>query len=330
MSISDFFFRLVCPFLGCLLATATFAAPIAELRHALLYEKSLGSLNPRPWALMTGNCLGWSAYAYYTRDPFILAANLPGLVLSLWLNAGAAKLQYRQMTSATSVATHIHRPTTSISTGQEEYEPIRADQNTSSHHSKGSSWVESDRDPSDLDGIPQNGYPSDLLWTPQELLWLRIVLFWSVILVYVGWIHSPSFGDDGSASTTPAGIVGFVVNLNLVFFYGAPLQTMKEILRLGHSDSIHTGSMIMTCANSAFWCLYGLALQDLIVILPNAIGLCLGLAQVVLCLYYPKQRMQQQSELSFSDHSVPETEIQGLGQGDDGNAGSAVLEMVAA
>lgn len=64
-----------------------------DLREAL-QKGRLGSLNPVPWAVMTGNCLGWAAYGYYTKDPFVLASNMPGLVLSFWLNSGAAKLQY--------------------------------------------------------------------------------------------------------------------------------------------------------------------------------------------------------------------------------------------
>jgi hypothetical protein len=43
---------------------------------------------------MTGNCFGWLAYAYYSRDPFVLASNIPGIIVSFWLNSGASKLQY--------------------------------------------------------------------------------------------------------------------------------------------------------------------------------------------------------------------------------------------
>ena len=43
---------------------------------------------------MTGNCFGWLAYAYYSGDPFVLASNIPGIIVSFWLNAGASKLQY--------------------------------------------------------------------------------------------------------------------------------------------------------------------------------------------------------------------------------------------
>jgi hypothetical protein len=49
---------------------------------------------------MTGNCLGWVVYAYYTKDPFVLGSNVPGLILSFWLNSGAAKLQYFELTTA--------------------------------------------------------------------------------------------------------------------------------------------------------------------------------------------------------------------------------------
>ena len=72
------------------------AAPVYDLREALKRGR-LGNLNPVPWAVMTGNCLGWAAYGYYTKDPFVLASNMPGLVLSFWLNSGAAKLQYYEI-----------------------------------------------------------------------------------------------------------------------------------------------------------------------------------------------------------------------------------------
>eukprot|EP00532_Pseudo-nitzschia_australis_P018930 CAMPEP_0168298592 /NCGR_PEP_ID=MMETSP0142_2-20121227/23127_1 /TAXON_ID=44445 /ORGANISM="Pseudo-nitzschia australis, Strain 10249 10 AB" /LENGTH=131 /DNA_ID=CAMNT_0008248019 /DNA_START=45 /DNA_END=436 /DNA_ORIENTATION=+ len=93
MDWQEIIFEYVCPIGGCLLASSVFAAPINDLNHALR-RGSLGSLNTTPWAVMTGNCLGWCAYAYYTADPFVLASNLPGLILSLWLNIGACKLQY--------------------------------------------------------------------------------------------------------------------------------------------------------------------------------------------------------------------------------------------
>lgn len=59
-----------------------------------LKGKTIGDLNPVPWGLMSGNCLGWLIYAYYSRDPFILVSNIGGILVSFWLNLGASKLQY--------------------------------------------------------------------------------------------------------------------------------------------------------------------------------------------------------------------------------------------
>jgi len=252
------FFHLICPCMGCLVATATFAAPIADLRLALL-RQSLGDLNPRPWAVMTGNCLGWCAYAYYIHNPFILASNIPGLILSMWLNAGAAKLEYRQMTathhssSTSGMGGESHRPTVLLNAHEpnEESEPI--------------------------DCVVVQ-VPFSPVFTPQEIWWLRVLILWSVILVWVGWLF-----PGPNAPTT----VGILVNLNLIFFYAAPLQTIRHVLQSGNSNSIHGPTMMMVCANASFWFLYGVALGDPIVMLPNAIGLTLGLVQVALRVIYP-------------------------------------------
>jgi hypothetical protein len=84
---TDIVFGYVCPSLGCIMAAAMFAgtvndtdpwfflknstkqtvwlmsfvsfsfiAPVNDLRQALI-DGNLGSLNPLPWAFMTGNCV---------------------------------------------------------------------------------------------------------------------------------------------------------------------------------------------------------------------------------------------------------------------------------
>lgn len=251
------FFHLVCPCMGCLVATATFAAPIADLRVALL-RQSLGDLNPRPWAIMTGNCLGWCAYAYYIHNPFILASNIPGLILSMWLNTGAAKLEYRQMTATPSTTNGAsHRPTVLL----QAHDPD-----------------DPKDDPYESESIDCVApVPFSPVFTPQEIWWLRILILWTVTLVGVGWVF------PGHEAAT----VGILVNLNLIFFYAAPLQTIRQVVQSGNSNSIHTPTMIMACVCASFWFLYGIALGDPIVMLPNAIGLTLGLVQVALRVIYP-------------------------------------------
>ena len=178
---------------------------------------------------MTGNCLGWCAYAYYTGDPFVLASNLPGFVLSLWLNSGAAKLQF-------------------------------------------------------LEKWQQPGTTKEeLIVVPQERNLLVCMILWSIVLVYVGWL-----GPNLLFGIAPSLLVGVVVNINLVFFYAAPLESIQRVLSTRTSDSIHLPTQIMTCTNTTFWSLYALAIQDPIILIPNVMGLVLGILQGILRWIYPQ------------------------------------------
>jgi Sugar efflux transporter for intercellular exchange len=144
-------------------------------------------LNPFPFVMMTGNCLGWTVYGYYTRDPFVVAANIPGLVLSLWMNTGAAKLQYH---AARKACRHVGSPSSRV----EEWDAVGLE----SHERDG------------LDAVSGISHDENLAMVPQERALLRILCLWVVVIVYVGWF----------TKSDPAAIVGLVVNVNLVFFYG--------------------------------------------------------------------------------------------------------------
>jgi uncharacterized protein with PQ loop repeat len=112
---------------------------------------------------------------------------------------------------------------------------------------------------------------------PQERALLRVLIVWTVVIVYVGWI----------SNYNPSPIVGFIVNLNLVVLYGAPLQTMHTVISTKNSASIHTLTMIMNWLNTSFWISYGIARHDAVIIVPNFLGLLLGLIQGVLKFLYP-------------------------------------------
>jgi len=143
----------VCPSLGTILASATFSAPVTSLKQALLCG-DLGDLNPTPWAFMTGNCLGWIAYSFVTEDLFVLAANAPGFILSIWLNHGAAKLQYQQLCRIS-------------------HQSIDNNTITDDH---------SDEIPHDISGTGQSSLTSHEYWV------LGILFVWTVILSVVVFI----------------------------------------------------------------------------------------------------------------------------------------------
>lgn len=270
MDWQNIIFEYICPVGGCFLASSVFAAPIHDLNQALS-NGSLKSLNTIPWAVMTGNCLGWCAYSYYTNDPYVLASNLPGLLLSLWLNIGACKLQYLA-----------------------QFNALRTFQGP-----------EGFDDHEDEVIYRKQVFANRLRSSQQDQVLLTILTVWSVVLVCVKWMNE-LLEQQGMSVWEPSAVVGILVNINLVFFYGAPLQTMKIVVETKSSDSIHSPTVTRNVINAIFWMSYGLARQDIVIYGPNGVGLLLGLAQVTLCCIYPKRSLhhQQLSESSAGEETV--------------------------
>ncbi len=84
----------VCPAMGVVFANFMYLAPLKDLDTAVRNGQGLNGLNPTPWALMLGNCLGYSAYSLLSNDYFLFFAVGPGFLVSCWLNLGAVKLLY--------------------------------------------------------------------------------------------------------------------------------------------------------------------------------------------------------------------------------------------
>jgi hypothetical protein len=83
----------------------------------------------------------------------------------------------------------------------------------------------------------------------------------------------------------------------LIFFYGAPLHTMKEVVQTKCSDSIHVPTMVLNWSDTSFWLACAVARKDPIILIPNAIGLLSGL----LCLLYPRSGLHILMQQEGSD-----------------------------
>ncbi|KAL3921428.1 MAG: hypothetical protein SGILL_002751 [Bacillariaceae sp.] len=247
-------FEYFCPGMGVIISTCLYMAPVRDLQKCL-QRGSLGVLNPTPWAVMSGNCFGWLAYAYYARDPFILASNVPGILVSTWLNAGASKLQYYEAKMQQQQVNEEESSTSSEEGGDEE------------------------RSSSQSDG---DSNKRTFGWTRQDKTWITILAIWIFLLICVGWL---GLIPD---RTRQKDVVGLLANINVLFFYGSPLQTMTTVIRTKCSDSIHKPTVALNCFNAGFWALYGVAINNIVVYGPNGVGLILGTMQVLLCCCYGK------------------------------------------
>mmetsp|Transcript_11017 Transcript_11017/g.19779 ORF Transcript_11017/g.19779 Transcript_11017/m.19779 type:complete len:240 (-) Transcript_11017:109-828(-) len=193
------------------------------------------------------------------------------LLISIWLNVGAMKLQYYEeiIKNSTIQSTEGESGDHDGASAEEENEnnEVPSSNNGETNNYNGGNKISCHNPPSSL--------------TTHESKVLQIVIIWMGILSITSLIpvdkHEMTF------------VVGVAVNLNLIFFYAAPLSTIMTVLRTKSSSSIHVGTMVMNTLNSFFWCIYSFAIQDFYILIPNGLGILAGLLQIALYMIYPQR-----------------------------------------
>eukprot|EP01083_Nonionella_stella_P236096 829506_1 len=114
-----------------------------------------------------------------------------------------------------------------------------------------------------------------------ENMVMIISIIWVICIAIIGL-------EPSLEHSTREQIVAYLVNLNLVFFYGGPLSTIYSVLRERNTSSIHILTMITNTLNAIFWTAYGFAIQDYFIAIPNGIGAIFGGIQIFLCITFPR------------------------------------------
>ena len=275
---------------------------------------TLGHLNPTPWAVMTGNCIGWLTYSYLINNLFLFFANAPGLILSVWLNMAAAKLQYSDRISKGMRASFVElldRNRQSfrmprgrrLDSGDLNRDDILDNENNDDNGTEiegrdaaiNNATRNSINEASDNDA---NGSTNDIhsfanlkqmalditiqkaeAPAPHEKIVVGVVTFWvSVIsLLYFLQLNISQWKY----------VVGIITNINTCMFYGAPLSTIYTVIKQRDSSSIHRPTMILNTSNAVFWAAFGFGVRDWIIVIPGSIGAMLGFIQIFLRLVVP-------------------------------------------
>ncbi|KAL3768110.1 hypothetical protein ACHAWO_008278 [Cyclotella atomus] len=358
LSTREILLEYVSPLLGAIFANLMFAAPLKDV-HRAVQNGSLGHLNPTPWAVMTGNTLGWITYSYLLNNYFIFFANAPGFIFSIWLNMAAAKLQYcdrlaDNMRSSFAEMVEVKRQSMHKSMHQSMMRERSQRRNPSAvsfqiehnaeskcdrpideerlraHDILDNSWkqraedtdlestlkqtnrVNLDPAPSysisttqnhnSLDESTNSGqfiHPHHMLQkfaelgtaalgistermeapAPHEKVVVSIIVAWFVFISCIIFIPM----DDKRREF----IIGIAVNVNMSFFYGAPLSIIWKVIKTKDSGWIHHQTMIMNTLCALFFLAFGFGRMDYFLIVPNGIGVVLGGVQLFLRLIVP-------------------------------------------
>jgi solute carrier family 50 (sugar transporter) len=186
--------------------------------------------------------------------------------------------------------------------------------------------------------------------TPHERLVMIVTTIWMAVASLVGWIGSTNLlqthwkddnnnnedadddDDPSSSSNISRSLVGYMVNFNLVFFYGAPLSTIWTVLQQRHSTSIHRPTLITNTLNASFWLAYGLAVKDAFIFIPNGLGAVLGAIQVLLLLIFPRKSTTTATTTISAksdnhrpqDNMLDETSINNIANGEDRDSATEI------
>lgn len=247
-STKDILLNIVCPAFGCILGVTMFSAPIKSIKSALDKANGLGPLNPTPFAAMLGNTIGWVAYGFIQNDLWITIPNGIGMFISIWLNLSTVKLMYQSKASAqirssmVSILGNNHEMSKSLKSSmtnvRNDIESIGSDDNQADSDSKKdhhnnlvtSIWSQT------LDVLTLENWQ-----TPHDNLIMFFCVFWATLITIVYFAPLSALQQQL--------IVGIIVNINLIFFYGAPLTTIITVCKTRNSIRL---VLLVLCVHFVF------------------------------------------------------------------------------
>lgn len=285
----------VCPSIGCLLSFLMFLSPVADLGRATRTGK-IGHLPTLPWAVGLANCWGWTLYGYLTQNIFVMLSNVPGLFLSIYLNFGAIKLQYYSLWKEHHEANAVVNKKAEAGTLSTDYDSVGSNK---PHDSSDAHSYSSLLSTKSTDSILEKPGMVD-----QERILYPLLLFWFLVSVYVGW-----FAPQNDAT---AAAVGVTCNINLVFFYGVPIQILRQVVAQRDASIIHRPTLVMTACNAGFWMTYGLEIGNPVIWVPNSLGFSLGVAQVVALIVYPTRHTPTAKVVADQGQALLEAVVENL------------------
>jgi len=255
---------------------------------------TLGPLNPTPWAVITGNCIGWVTYSYLINNLFVFFANAPGLILSVWLNMAAAKLQYSDRISKGMRASFVElldRNRQSfrmpqgrrLDIGGNDAEKENDDEENGINKASGNDANGTTNNIHSFANLKQMALDITIQKAeapaPHEKIVVGVVTFWVTVisLLYFLQLNISQWKY----------VVGIITNINTCMFYGAPLSTIYTVIKQRDSSSIHRPTMILNTSNAVFWVAFGIGVMDWIILIPNGLGAILGFIQMFLRLVVP-------------------------------------------
>ena len=100
---------------------------------------------------------------------------------------------------------------------------------------------------------------------------------------------SPVSPALGTLLATPCPLPSPSFAAILLLFYSAPLSTILEVVRTRSSATLNLPLSVMNVVNGSLWLVYGLAISDYFIAVPNGVGAGLGVVYCALIFTFPRK-----------------------------------------
>lgn len=103
-------------------------------------------------------------------------------------------------------------------------------------------------------------------------------------------------------------VVGYSANIVLFLFYSAPLSVMASVLKKRCTEELYWPLSLLSTINGLCWTVYGAALGDMFIAVPNGVGCGLGIFQLALIACFSERRQKDDTKGAREIRSMESTE----------------------
>ncbi|KAH7366493.1 hypothetical protein KP509_18G081100 [Ceratopteris richardii] len=145
-------------------------------------------------------------------------------------------------------------------------------------------------------------YLSIYLWFANSQQRKKAVTVLSVILIsFASVVLSTIFLEHGKQPIVTVGIVCIITS---VFSTGAPLTIIHKVVKTGSVEYMPLALSLGLFLNGTCWFAYSLALKDMFLLIPNAIGVTLSIVQLLIYFFYRIIYKPTIKSVDVGDHSI--------------------------
>lgn len=231
-----------------------------------------GSLNPYPFAVLFLTSLHWTMYGLMLEDVYVVINSM---------FSTAVVFCYSLMLLAT--------PTKRIGPRNTPFGGNLAASTSSAMSCDSKGGNESDMlcTPVTPSARPAHRNPMKQLHDSRHLVLMGLLVFGFVGVMVLACVMILYFQPRNPEKAVK--IMGYVGCTMSIIFYGSPLFVVFKALKL-KDGSYFSWPLTVTClASCVCWAVYGLVIQDLSLMIPNAIGIPFGLIQMAILIIFGKK-----------------------------------------